>query len=120
MTEYEKARTYFAWVCENCRYDFAAVGADDSMSHSGWRVFAQSLAVCDGYTAAYNLLLKLEGIACGTYTLDSQNHIWTVAELDGEVYHIDTTWGDQAKEVAYRFFGMTEAEALARFPGDNG
>jgi len=115
MSEYEKARACFTWVCENCRYDFSAVGGSDSMSHSGWRLFAEGLAVCDGYTAAYNLLLKLEGISCGTYTLDSENHIWTVAELDGTTYHIDTTWGDQTGQVAYRFFGMTEEEALARF-----
>jgi len=115
MSDYEKAQVCFTWVCENCRYDFSAVGGGNSMSHSGWRLFAEGLAVCDGYTAAYNLLLKLEGIPCGTYTLDSENHIWTVAELDGTAYHIDTTWGDQTGQVAYRFFGMTEEEALARF-----
>ncbi len=115
MSEYERARVYYTWICENCRYDFSAVGGVSSMSHSGWRLFAEGLAVCDGYTAAYNLLLKLEGISCGTYTLDSENHIWTVAELDGTDYHIDTTWGDQTGQIAYRFFGMTEAEALARF-----
>ena len=113
MTEYEKARVYFAWICENCRYDFGAVGNDTSMSHTGWRLFSEGLAVCDGYTAAYNLLLKLEGINCGTWS--TTDHIWTVAELDGSVYHIDTTWGDQTGEIAYRFFGMTEAESLARF-----
>jgi len=115
MSEYEKARACFTWICENGRYDFSSVGGGCSMSHSGWRLFAEGLAVCDGYTAAYNLLLKLEGISCGTYTLDSENHIWTVAELDGTTYHIDTTWGDQTGQIAYRFFGMTEEEALARF-----
>lgn len=115
MSEYEKARAYFTWVCENCRYDAGAVGVDSSMSHSGWRLFAEGLAVCDGYTAAYNLLLKLEGIDCGTYTLESRNHIWTVAVLDGTAYHIDATWGDQTERIAYRYFGMTEEESLIRF-----
>lgn len=115
LSEYEKAMACFTWICENCRYDFSAVGNDDSLSHSGWRLFQEGLAVCDGYTAAYNLLLKLEGISCGTYTLVSQNHIWTVAELDGTTYHIDTTWGDQTGEIAYRFFGMSEEDSLARF-----
>ncbi|MDE7262089.1 MAG: S-layer homology domain-containing protein [Oscillospiraceae bacterium] len=113
MPEYDKAKAYFTWICENCRYDFAAVGDDNSMSHAGWRLFTEGLAVCDGYTAAYNLLLKLEGIGCGTWS--TSGHIWTVAELDGTTYHIDTTWGDQTGQIAYRFFGMTEAEASARF-----
>lgn len=111
MTEYDKARAYFTWICSSCRYDFETT--ETSMSHSGYRVFAEGLAVCDGYTAAYNLLLKLEGISCGT--VSTPDHIWTVAELDGTQYHIDTTWGSQTGAVAYRYFGMTEADALARF-----
>lgn len=111
MSEYEKARVYFTWLCDNCRYDFAS--DDFSMSHSGYRVFAEGVAVCDGYTAAYNLLLKLEGISCGTYS--TANHIWTVAELDGVSCHIDTTWGDQTGTIAYRFFAMSEETALSRF-----
>lgn len=109
MTEYEKARIYFAWICENCRYDHTL----QDMSHSGYRLFAEGVAVCDGYTAAYNLLLKLEGIACGTCTVG--DHIWTTAVLDGRPYHIDTTWGDQERGVEYRYFAMTEHDSLARF-----
>lgn len=109
MTDYDKARVYFTWICDYCRYDHAST----DMSHTGWRAFAEKIAVCDGYTAAYNLLLKLEGIDCGTYS--TVEHIWTVAELDGRTYHIDTTWGDQSYGVEYRYFAMTEADALARF-----
>ena len=111
MTEYDKARAYFTWLCENCRYDFAS--DDSSMSHSGYRAFAEGLAVCDGYTAAYNLLLKLEGIDCAT--VSTEDHIWTVATLDGQEYHIDVTWGDRTGAIAYRYFAMTETDALARF-----
>lgn len=113
MAEYDKARAYFTWICENCDYDFSGAGVDSSMSHSGYRVFAEGLAVCDGYTAAYNLLLKLEGIDCTTWSTDG--HIWTVAELDGTACHIDTTWGTQTGTVAYRYFAMTETDSLARF-----
>ena len=109
MSEYDKARVYFTWICDHCRYDHM----DGLMSHSGYQAFATGLAVCDGYTAAYNLLLKLEGIRCGTYS--TTNHIWTVAELDGETYHIDTTWGDSASGIDYRFFAMTESLAVGRF-----
>ena len=109
MTDYDKARVYFTWICDYCRYDHASAG----MSHTGWRAFAEKIAVCDGYTAAYNLLLKLEGIECGTWS--TADHIWTVADLDGRTYHIDTTWGDQNYGVEYRYFAMTEADALARF-----
>ena len=38
-----------------------------------------------------------------------------MAQLDGSTYHIDTTWGDQTGTIRYDYFGMTEAESLARF-----
>lgn len=109
MSEYEKARVYYAWICGSCRYDHTYAG----MSHTAYRLFHEGIAVCDGYTAAYNLLLKLEGISCGTSS--TADHIWTVAVLDGTSCHIDTTWGDQSYGVEYNYFAMTEEAAFARF-----
>lgn len=111
MTEYERARVYFTWLCVHCDYDYNS--DETSLSHSGYGALVNALAVCDGYTAAYNLFLKLEGIQCATRSTNS--HIWSVAVLDGTTYHIDPTWGDQPSGVAYRYFGMTEAASLARF-----
>lgn len=111
MSEYEKAKAYYIWICENCAYDYRA--DDTSVSHSAYSVFFMGSAVCDGYVAAYNLLLKLEGISCGT--VSTTEHIWTVAELDGKTYHIDPTWGDQTGTIRYEYFGMTEAQAMGRF-----
>ena len=111
MSQTEKARAYYTWVCDNCAYDFRAV--ENSPSHTAYSLFFMGSAVCDGYTAAYNLLLKLEGISCTTWS--TADHIWTVAQLDGQTVHIDTTWGDQSGAVNYRYFAMSEAESLARF-----
>ena len=52
--------------------------------------------------------------ACSTASTD--DHIWTVAELDGTTYHIDTTWGDMTTGgIDYKYFAMSEKEALGRF-----
>lgn len=72
------------------------------------------LAVCDGYTGAYNLLLKLEGIDCTALFNDS--HIWTLAELDGTTYHIDVTWGDQYGRTDLRYFGMSKEQSYQYHP----
>ena len=111
MSEYDKAKVYFTWLCGNCRYDYHSNVS--SLSHSGYSALIEGLAVCVGYTAAYNLLLKLEGISCST--VSTADHIWTVAVLDGKEYHIDPTWGDQASAVDYRYFAMSEEFALSRF-----
>lgn len=113
MTEYEKARVYFDWLCSYCDYDFDC--KDASLSHSAYGAFFNQLAVCDGYTAAYNLLLSLEGIQCRAVDLESADHMWTVATLDGVSYHIDPTWGDQTNTTNYYYFAMTEETSMARF-----
>ena len=113
MSQYNKAQAYFTWLCNYCSYDNNATA--DSMSHSAYSVFFERKGVCDGYTAAYNLLLKLEGIECSAIDSDEWDHMWTIATLDGIRYHIDPTWGDQTGSIAYRYFAMTEAESLARF-----
>lgn len=107
MTEREKARVYFTWICENCVYDYSA--GDTSLSHIPYRLFHDGTAVCDGYTGAYNLLLKLEGIQCTA--LSNNAHIWTVAVLDGVQVHIDTTWGDSGSSVSYEYFAMTPEQS---------
>ena len=109
MSELEKARVYYQWVCENCAYDYEA--GDDSLSHTPYSLLVNRLAVCDGYTGAYNLFLKLEGIDCSAFFMG--NHIWTVATLDGVEYHIDTTWGDTGGETDFRFFAMTPQQTQA-------
>ena len=112
MTEYEKARVYYTWVCENCVYDFSA--GKDSISHIPYSLFYNGTAVCDGYTGAYNLLLKLEGIECSA--LSTGSHIWTVANLDGTEVHIDTTWGDSGSTISYDYFAMTPQESWNEHP----
>ena len=108
MTEREIAAVYYDWICRNCVYDHGAAPA--SVSHLPYSLFVRGTAVCDGYTGAYNLLLKLEGIDCRG--LANEEHIWTVAQLDGELCHIDATWGDDERNGPdVRFFAMTPQES---------
>lgn len=107
MTQWEMARVYYDWICENCVYDNAA--GETSLSHLPYSLFQRGIAVCDGYTGAYNLLLKLDGIQCTSVFND--NHIWTSAVLDGTEYHIDTTWGDGEQGINYIYFAMTPAQS---------
>lgn len=109
MTQQEIARVYFEWVAENCAYDETSSPA----SHQAFGLFVNGKAVCDGYVAAYNMFLKMEGIDCAIESTDS--HVWTVATLDGVTYHIDPTWGDGGPEIQYKYFCMSPEQSWARF-----
>lgn len=119
MSQYEIAKTYYLWLCDHCVYDWDNANNNYSASHIAHSALLDGKAVCDGYTGAYNLLLKLEGIDCRALPSLSQNHIWTVATLDGTEYHIDVTWGDQSGRTDLRYFGMTAEEAYAAHPWEN-
>lgn len=88
MTQKDKARVYFDWLKANCQYDFSF---SKSRTHEAYGALVNGVAVCDGFTKGYNLLLETEGIECSYAT--TPDHMWTVATLDNVVYHIDVTNG---------------------------
>lgn len=58
-------------------------------------------AVCDGYSQAYVYLLQQAGInaavivgIAGGSQATAGGHAWTVVQLDGEWYEVDSTWDD--------------------------
>ncbi|MCR5826027.1 MAG: surface layer protein [Oscillospiraceae bacterium] len=113
MSQLERARVCFLWLCEHCDYDYDAPD-DASPSHIAYSALVDGKAVCDGYTGAYNLLLKLEGIDCRA--VHNSEHIWTEATLDGTTYHIDVTWADRSGQALLRYFAMTPEESYAVHP----
>ncbi len=106
MTQKEKAGVYLGWLAGVCGYDYNGV---NSKKHSAYGALVDGLAVCDGYTGAYNLLLETEGIECSC--AETPDHMWTVATLDGVLYHIDATNCDQGTYASYEYFCMTPEEA---------
>lgn len=116
MNQYEIALVYYQWLCDHCEYDWDNASNDYSASHIAYSALIDGKSVCDGYTGAYNLFLKLEGIDCYALPSLSENHIWTVATLDGTEYHIDVTWGDQKGWTDLKFFAMTAAQSYAAHP----
>ena len=117
--ETDYARACLDWVVTHCRY----ASTDGMIDQYAYSVFRDGASVCSGYTAAYNLLLKLGGIKCmsmtGYATTDGGRaaHAWTIAELDGTRVWIDATWCDpvgQADDaVSYAYFALDEAAFAA-------
>ncbi len=91
---------------------------DDLRSIYG--VFVNKKAVCVGYAKATQYLLNLCGIECTYVTSDT--HAWNLIKLEGDYYHLDTTWGDgtdtkrdklQSTAVNYDCFCINDEELAA-------
>ena len=104
-TDFEKAVWFNDWLVENCRYD-------SSYSYCAPEgALARGSGTCEAYHRAYVMLLNSVGIA--TDRISGDGHVWTGVQLDGNWYHIDTTWDDAGYEdnsvdLQHLYFGLND------------
>lgn len=100
MTELQKAIALHDYLTLNCEYDKDRLDqhAVPDISHSTYGVFAERIAVCDGYALSYKYLLSRVGINCYMVTSNEINHAWNLIELGGQYYQVDVTWDDPTRD----------------------
>lgn len=101
MSDYEVALKVYENIINLVDYDTVglekqkqgekAAGIPDDL-RSIYGVFVKKKAVCAGYAKATQYLMNLMGIECTYVTSDT--HAWNLIKLEGDYYHLDTTWGD--------------------------
>lgn len=116
MSEYEKARVYYWYIVDTCDYDWYSFHGITDVPFA-WMSYGPVIlhkGTCQGYTALFNLFMRIEGVECSTVFTD--DHIWSTAILDGTLYHVDTNWSDwKDLEPSEEWFGMTPEFALSRY-----
>jgi transglutaminase/protease-like cytokinesis protein 3 len=63
-------------------------------SYTAYGALVKNVAVCDGYSKSYMVLLDKAGIENHYVGSEAMNHSWVIAKLDGRYFHIDITWDD--------------------------
>lgn len=113
-TDYERALALHDWLINATAYDqsYTYYGPEGVLFHG--------LGVCNAYTLTYSKLLDAVGIenktVSGTATDKSSgttgSHAWTLVQLDGAWYHVDTTWDDPIPDGRERhtYFCLTDSE----------
>ena len=99
--DYTKAKYLYEHLIEETEYDHTVAydWADESRiaaSQTIVGVLIEKRAVCAGYARTLQYFLQELGIPC-VYVSGYANggtHAWVAAQLDGEWYFIDPTWGD--------------------------
>lgn len=108
MTQREKARVVYDWVINNTEYDYSYA----KPSYTGYGQYFNDLAVCQGYVATYNMMLKfigidVQGVSGQAGRTRKEEHIWSKLVLDGETVYSDPTWGDTGSKDADKYFATT-------------
>ncbi len=140
---YEKVLFVHDYIVENTTYDHdaAADGSDDSESYNdndpyfdsrtAYGCLINDKAVCSGYAAAFQYIMKEMNIPCGRVSGRSvengEPHEWNYLRIGDYNYQMDVTWDDatvssddeQSERVSYDYFLITTDEAeLTHIIGD--
>lgn len=102
MSDYEKIKTVHDYIVVNTIYDRKNLENNSipDIDYTAKGVFENGIAVCRGYAEAFKLLMDELGIECQIVTGYAENisHAWNIVKLDGQWYHIDTTFDDPIDE----------------------
>ena len=92
-SDYDKILYVHDYIDDNTKYDYKGANSDKpGLCHTSYGCLVDGLAVCEGYSEAFTLIMNRLGIESGICT--GSNHAWNYVKLDGKYYWIDTTWDD--------------------------
>ncbi len=119
LPEIEKERYIHDFVLSAITYDDSysgkAIQRDNyPRVYDTFGALVNGKAVCEGYTRLFQYLCYQVGINSTFVNGESkgEGHAWNTVKLDGEWYHVDTTWDDghTGGIPLYTYFNLTEEE----------
>ena len=106
LSDVEKVRAVNDYIVANTSY----TDQTNSSPHSAYTVLAEHGGVCQGYALLAHSMLQKLGIETKYIVgyVGQEGHAWNLVKLDGQWYHLDTTWNDPVPDrkgaVRYQYF----------------
>lgn len=122
LNEYDRELIIHDCLIRDVEYDLdaAADSSHDSEAATVYGALVGRKAVCSGYARTAKLLLNRVGIQSSTVKGVSKDvgHMWNVAFIDGDWYHLDVTWDDPVAYsseaiTGYGYFNLTDEQISA-------
>ncbi|HHW58093.1 MAG TPA: transglutaminase [Clostridia bacterium] len=122
MNELQKAKAIHDYIVKHTKYDYKNYinNTIPIESFTAYGVLIKGVGVCQGYTAAFNLLANMAGLeSIGVSGTGIRNgkavpHAWSMVKINGEIRYIDVTWDDpvpdRGDKVMYTYFNLTEKQ----------
>lgn len=108
LSDYEKTKRIYDYICENVTYDTANLENDDyKLKYSAYAAVVNNSAVCQGYANLFYYMAKQAGldtrIVAGVATSGgtTEKHGWNIVKLGGVYYLLDSTWDAGRKTYGY-------------------
>lgn len=118
---YEKIKFLNTWLAENVEYDRESFifpskmdEAEQAFANTMYGALVAGKTLCGGYACTVSYILNRSGIDTLYITGETIDglHAWNLIKLDGEYYHLDTTWADDDENgrVIYSYFCLDDEE----------
>jgi len=110
MNAHQKVKAIHDWIVLRLAYDSSLE------RYTAYEALRTGKAVCQGYSLLAYRMLSMAGIPVRIVEgkVDSGDHAWNLVQLDGQWYHLDTTWNDPvpdaAGKVRYDYYLKTDEE----------
>jgi len=114
-TDVEKIKAVNDYIVANTAY----TEQTKSSPHSAYTVLAEHGGVCQGYALLAHTLLQKLGFETQYIVgyVGQEGHAWNLIKLDGQWYHLDTTWNDPVPDrkgaIRYQYF-LVDDRTMAR------
>ena len=111
MTDFQKAAIIHDEIVLNCEYS----NSPDAQytRTSVYDCIVNGYANCQGYASSMSYLLEKVGINSEIVESSQMNHIWNLAEIGGNYYHIDATFDDPTPDrygfVSHKYFLLSDS-----------
>lgn len=100
-SDYKKCRYIHDVVVNCCEYDVNYREGDNN-TRTAYGALINNVAVCQGYTLAYNYLLSKVDVEAHFIESHTIKHSWSIVKIKNNYYHVDTTWDDPTSDLPGR------------------
>ena len=106
-SDYEKELYVHDYIIDNCTYEKSDSNA---LIYTSYGCLVEGKAVCEGISKAMQLLLVNCGVKCQTVTgaRNTEPHMWNIVKVNGNWYHVDTTWDAAGFLQRYDYLNLSD------------
>ena len=106
MTNYEKVRAIYDYICKNVTYDYTNLDDDSyKLKYTAYGALIDGTSVCQGYAVLLYRMALMAGIDCRLIPGNGNGgpHAWNIMKMGDKYYNIDATW-DAVSYPDYKYF----------------
>lgn len=103
-SDVEKCRYVHDIIALNCKFYENKEPTTDYSVFTAYGALVNGNAYCEGYTLAYNYIMRKLGYTSYFIQSPTVNHAWSLINIDGYYYHVDIAYDDPTPDTAGRVF----------------